>query len=112
MLRRGSWIVLVVMMAGLLAVASYIGWTAGHQAGSPHGHAVGGVLHLGMGFMFMAMVLLFLSVFISKLFFWRRGPGHAYAGRWFTRWEEWHENYHREHDEKGERGGSPEPPNA
>ena len=66
MLRRGPWIVLV--MAGSLAVAGSIGWTAGHQAGSAHGGAVGGVLHLGVGFAFMAMLLLFLSVFISKLF--------------------------------------------
>ena len=109
MLRRGF--LMVPVIAGLLAVGGYFAWTAGHDAGSAHGHLVSGGFHLGAGFVFMAMFLLFLSLFISKIFFWRRGPG-AYAGHWSTRWEEWHERAHREHDERGERGGSPEPPAA
>ena len=109
MLRRGFWMVLVI--AGLLAVGGYFAWTAGHHTGLAHGHVVGGGLHLGVGFAFMAVLLLFLSMFISKIFFWRRGHG-AHAGRWSARLEEWHEQYHREHDERGERGGSPETPTA
>ncbi len=109
MLRRGIWTPLVV--AGLLAVGGYFAWIAGHDAGSAHGHVVSSGFHLGVGFVFMAALLLFLSMFISKIFFWRRGPG-AFAGHWSSQWEEWHEQYHREHDETRERGGSPEPPTA
>ncbi len=109
MLRRGLWMVLVI--AGLLAVAGYFAWTAGHDAGSAHGHLVSGGFHLGAGFVFMAVLLLFLSMFISKIFFWRRGFG-AHGGRWSSRLEEWHDRYHRERDEKGEPGASPESPTA
>ena len=38
MLRRGLGMVPVI--SGLLAVAGYFAWTAGHDAGSAHGHLV------------------------------------------------------------------------
>ena len=37
----------------------------------------------------------------------RRG---AHAGKWRRRWVDWHDRQHRKHDERGEQGGSPEPP--
>ena len=109
MVRRG---VLAVLVIAGVAAAGYFAWVAGYDAGSAgeqvhRGHS----FFWGVGFVFNALLLLFLFLFISKIFFWRRRPG-AYAGHWSTRWEEWHERAHREHDERGERGGSPEPPAA
>ncbi len=109
MLRRGFLTVLVI--AGL-AAAGYFAWAVGSDAGSTgahlhHGHS----FFWGVGFVFNALLLLFVFLFISKIFFWRRGFG-AHGGRWSSRLEEWHERYHRERDEKGEPGASPAPPTA
>ena len=107
MLRRGLWMVLVI--AGV-AAAGYFAWVAGYDAGSAgeqvhRGHS----FFWGVGFVFNALLLLFLFLFISKIFFWRRRFG-AHGGRWSTRWEEWHERLHKERDESAEGGGSQQPP--
>ena len=109
MVRRGVMGVLVI--AGV-AAAGYFAWVAGYDAGSAgeqvhRGHS----FFRGVGFVFNALLLLFLFMFISKIFFWRRGFG-AHGGRWSSGFEEWHERYHRERDEKGEQGASPESPTA
>ena len=85
-----------LLVAGMLGIGGYVGWTQGYDAGLGAEGGVVGHAPYAFGF-FKVLLLLFVLLIISKLLFfgaWRHRGGHG--GRWGRNWGEWHERYHEE----------------